>query len=162
MYTALIILSTKIASTPTFLLLESLITYLLYKKGLRKLSILLITTTVLMSLSIVGLKLFFAVPRPADALLTLSDYAFPSGHSAGVVFLALTTWWYISDIKQSTNRSLWAAGLITLVLLVSYSRLFFGVHTPSQLLAGYVIGGLFAALFLYVAQKLESKQPYMD
>ena len=82
-----------------------------------------------------GLKQIFAAPRP-DLLLHLDivhTYSFPSGHSAGnmiffgaVAMLAGRRWGYVA-----------AAAVIA---LIGVSRVWLGVHWPSDVTAGWIEG----------------------
>jgi undecaprenyl-diphosphatase len=89
------------------------------------------------------LKQFFDRPRPQ--LITWGTHAlttsFPSGHamSAAVVY---TTIAYLAARLQKRHRSRVATMTIAalLVVLVCVSRVYLGVHYPSDVLAGTVVG----------------------
>lgn len=114
-------------------------------------SVALFCTTV----TIIIIKLVFAVPRPADALLDLSTYAFPSGHAASAMFLAvMLSWLYIK--KHSENRvrtAILVALFIVIALFVGYSRVLIAVHTPVQVIAGFVVGAIIPLLCIYFFSK---------
>ena len=89
------------------------------------------------------LKLGFGRPRP-DVIpwaTTATFYSFPSGHamSATVVYSTVA---YLAGRLQRTHRArLAVAGLATLVVaIICLSRLYLGVHYPSDVLAGIIIG----------------------
>ncbi len=94
-------------------------------------------------------KLIFARARP-DLWLSLSpknDYSFPSGHamlSSAFVLTALVLLW-----KSQTNiyvkRILTVLGAL-FVLAVGLSRLYLGVHYPSDILAGWMVSLAWLAL----------------
>lgn len=83
--------------------------------------------------------------NPLSSLLHLvNDYrggrfGFPSCHAANTFALAL----FLSLLFK--NR-LFTIAIISWSLLVSYSRLYLGVHYPSDILGGLLIGALFAIL----------------
>ncbi len=83
--------------------------------------------------------------NPLSSLLHLvNDYrggrfGFPSCHAANTFALAL----FLSLLFK--NR-LFTIAIISWSLLVSYSRLYLGVHYPSDILGGILIGSLFAIL----------------
>ncbi len=86
-------------------------------------------------------KLIFARTRP-DLWLSLAprnDYSFPSGHamlsSAFVLTVLVMLWKSQTDIH--IKRALSALGVL-FVLAVGLSRLYLGVHFPSDILAGWM------------------------
>jgi len=62
-------------------------------------------------------------------------FGFPSSHAANSMALAL---FVILFLAQKRKWIIFTA--ILWVLLVSYSRIYLGVHYPSDLLGGYVVG----------------------
>jgi hypothetical protein len=92
------------------------------------------------------LKLAFHLPRPfwvderVRALSVETTYGLPSGHAqtATAVWGGLAT-----QIKQ---RWVWAV-IVVLVILISFSRLYLGVHFLGDVVAGWVIGGLLVWVF---------------
>jgi undecaprenyl-diphosphatase len=89
-------------------------------------------------LLIVGLKVLFHRPRPAEIFAHLG-YSFPSGHSffAATLYGMLAYLWS-RDAPFRQQRRYWAAATLV-ILLVGFSRVFLGVHFPSDVLAGFAI-----------------------
>ena len=86
------------------------------------------------------LKDLFRQPRPFEidpsvGLSTAEGYGLPSGHSqsAVVVWGVIAIW--------ARKRRVWAAS-IALVLLIGFSRIYLGVHFPTDVLAGWAIGAI--------------------
>jgi membrane-associated phospholipid phosphatase len=105
------------------------------------------------------LKEIIARPRPGAPLYAFieSSYSFPSGHatlSAALYFFVL---WLLFAIIPAAWRYVAAFTVTIIVLVVGFSRLYLGVHYLSDVLAGYVLGGLFVLLGIKVAKKLERK-----
>lgn len=94
-------------------------------------------TLVLMS----GLKLLFARQRPElwELLTHESTYSFPSGHAAMSSVLAIC-------VVMLAWRSRWrwlVAGIAVLyVLAIGFSRMYLGVHYPTDILAGWTVAVL--------------------
>lgn len=92
-------------------------------------------------------KEFAGQPRPfqydpvVQKLWNAGGGGFPSGHTQSAVVI----WGYLAS--QSRRAWLWvAAGL--LVVLIPLSRVYLGVHFPTDLLGGYVIGVGLLLLYL--------------
>ena len=97
-----------------------------------------------------ALKLMFKIPRPwikdpsftfvGDANVEATGYSFPSGHTQN------TTGTFGAIALTSKKR--WAKILcIALVVLVAFSRMYLGVHTPLDVGVSLLIAG--ALLFLF-------------
>ena len=76
-----------------------------------------------------------------DPFETLAGPGFPSGHAATILLLA----WMICYLLLPRVRSpLWRAVIvlvnIVLVIAIGWSRLFLGLHYPSDVAAGYLVG----------------------
>jgi membrane-associated phospholipid phosphatase len=85
------------------------------------------------------LKSFFAIPRPfffdSDlAVITVSSFSFPSGAAQ------TSTWLSFLFICHFNNKITWVLGILFAVML-SFSRVYLGVHFPLDLLAGWLVGG---------------------
>ena len=108
-----------------------------------------------------ALKAFFASPRPFHldpslGVIVVKGFGFPSGAAQTVVLL--------SAILLSTWRQSWTLGVAALyVILVSFSRIYLGVHFPTDILAGWMVGWvlwrLYASLRPPLEQKLETLRP---
>ncbi len=69
--------------------------------------------------------------------------SFPSNHASNMMALAGVGWWF------TRNRARWLWFLLPLV--IGYSRIYIGVHYPSDVLGGWILGGCVAALCILVA-----------
>lgn len=82
------------------------------------------------------------IPRPEDALVFESGYRFPSGHTAGAFYLSsilfVTLW---KSFKKKSSHVLFALVLCIYPLVIGLSRIYLGVHTPLD-----VVAGIFTAL----------------
>lgn len=88
------------------------------------------------------LKLVFAQPRPFDMDPSLglsheTSYGLPSGHAQGT-----STFWGLLAPKFRRPWGLLLA--IAVPLLVSFTRLYLGVHFPTDIFAGLALGWGFA------------------
>jgi membrane-associated phospholipid phosphatase len=94
-----------------------------------------------------ALKIAFHTPRPSWTggppcpLVAESTFAFPSAHAQ----LAAGFWGYLA---ASVRRFWLSVSCALLILLIGASRVYLGVHTPLDVVAGWIIGLLILALFL--------------
>lgn len=76
-----------------------------------------------------------------------SDYSFPSGHTGSSFASAIVLW-------KELPRKYGVMALIVAVL-IAYSRLYVGVHYPSDVLAGVVIGTVLALVSVWLVKKIQ-------
>ena len=93
------------------------------------------------------LKLAFALPRPywVDARVTAfaaePNYGLPSGHAMN----AVAVWgWLAAQLKRPWA---WAAAVV-IVALISLSRVYLGVHFPTDIFSGWLFGVIVLGAFL--------------
>jgi len=87
-----------------------------------------------------GLKSYFAIPRPDLVVNGPVSYAFPSGHTSGiVVFLGLFSAFIAQELPQQKRWMTYSLFSIPM-LLTGLSRLYLGVHWLSDVLGGILLG----------------------
>lgn len=116
-----------------------------------KLQILLVAgvSTIIARFGITELiRFFYHRPRPfadltVNQLLTSNEWSFPSGHAA--FFFALSTAVYLYNKK-------WGISFFIATILMTVSRVIAGIHYPSDVLVGAVIGATIAYLVYYLVR----------
>ncbi|MDO8552110.1 MAG: phosphatase PAP2 family protein [bacterium] len=110
-------------------------------------------------IAVYALKELIARPRPPGYLNMLSDngYSFPSGHATFSFALYTFLLWIIWDSIPPAWKKPTIGVVAVLIIAIGYSRLYLGVHYPSDVLAGYVLGGIFVLLGIKVARILGQK-----
>jgi undecaprenyl-diphosphatase len=104
------------------------------------------------------LKNLFGRPRPPlDFHLTqVSHMSFPSGHAMLSAIIYLTLAAFLARLVQPRALKLYFVGLAVLLsLLVGVSRVYLGVHYPSDVLAGWTAGLAWALVCWTVASALQ-------
>lgn len=90
-----------------------------------------------------GLKLFFrrARPEPFFGIPQPNTYSFPSGHSmASFCFYGAVAMIAIAQVRSGARRWAIGVGVAALALMVGFSRIYLGVHYPTDVIGGYLAG----------------------
>lgn len=89
-----------------------------------------------------GLKLLIKRPRPEiSPLVKEQTYSFPSSHAMNSFVFYAAIAYFIFHFTKNKKISLAVSSLsILLILLIGLSRIYLGVHYPSDVLAGFVAG----------------------
>ena len=103
------------------------------------------------------LKASYARPRPdiVSHLVEVSTASFPSGHAmnSAVIYLTLGALGSRAARGPAARRYLMGVAVL-LTLLIGFSRVFLGVHWPTDVIAGWVAGAAWASLCWAVAEQL--------
>ena len=107
-------------------------------------AVLLSITMVGMAVLDITLKLAFHRPRPVAYFgPTPTTYSFPSGHAMGSVcfYGVLAATLAARASGRRTKWCIWTAAVL-LIGMIGYSRIYLGVHYPSDVIAGYCAGAV--------------------
>lgn len=101
-----------------------------------------------------ALKLFIARERPIlDPVIVEAFYSYPSGHSMNsfifYAVIAFLVYRFTKNKKLAIALSLFFSSLI---LLIGISRIYLGVHYPTDVIAGF-IGGFFWVVTVILLEK---------
>lgn len=118
-------------------------------------------TTTLASLANSTIKLAIARERPEllEPLVLERGFSFPSGHSAlGMVAYGILAVVVARSRLPRRVRAGLIAALILLVILIGISRVWLGVHYPTDVLAGWITGGVVVLLYRLMTRTI-SREP---
>lgn len=103
------------------------------------------------------LKNLVARVRPYDVNTAIAilikkplDFSFPSGHTAAS-FAAMTAL-FLAKMKK-----VWIAALV-LAVLIAFSRLYFYVHYPTDVLGGAIVGILSGIIGYAIVEKMDKRR----
>jgi undecaprenyl-diphosphatase len=104
------------------------------------------------------LKLGFNRPRPAIFLPEVHTVSssFPSGHAMSAAIVYST----VAYLAARLHKRLWARILVmgsafVIIVLISLSRLYLGVHYPSDVIAGVAIGLAWAGFCMSILEAIQ-------
>jgi len=142
---------TSLGDKEFFLLLMPLVYWCINRRAGARLFILLLFSACLNEVT----KLLADQPRPFNydprviKMVHEDSGGFPSGHTQS----AVVVWGYLAC--RFKKKALWLlAGF--LILVIPLSRIYLGVHFPTDLMGGYAIGALLLLLFLRLDSPIES------
>jgi membrane-associated phospholipid phosphatase len=94
----------------------------------------------------------FFVPRP-------STYSFPSGHALiSLCFYGLLAGTLTHDMRSKWRRVLVWSAAVLLTTLIGLSRVYLGVHWPSDVIAGYAAALIWMGAVRVMALRLEGRR----
>jgi undecaprenyl-diphosphatase len=106
------------------------------------------------------LKAIYARPRPelVTHLVEVHSASFPSGHAMNSAITYLTIGVLLARAEQDRRVRIYLLSVaIGLTLAIGVSRVYLGVHWPSDVIAGWCVGGAWAVLCSVVARRLQRR-----
>ncbi len=101
------------------------------------------------------LKILVDRPRPTEDLVMIwrdpAGMGFPSGHAATAMILFGLVY-YLAPIMVPWKRAilLLRFSSLMLILLIGISRVYLGAHWPSDVLGGFLVGGIMLTLLIHL------------
>ncbi|MDR2923878.1 MAG: phosphatase PAP2 family protein [Treponema sp.] len=126
------------------------------KKGLRLAVVLLISVWINFAL-----KFFLDQPRPffegydpSVGMVAETMGGFPSGHAQNslVAWILIASWRIIPRLSRAVHFCIAAF----LCLLIGFSRIYLGVHFPTDVLGGWLLGGIILAVYFAAGKQIEA------
>ncbi len=86
-------------------------------------------------------KVFYQRPRPTDAIVAVHGFSFPSAHAfTGATLCGLAAWAVWPHLRTAGARAAVAALAVAMAVTIGASRVYLGVHYPTDVLAGWALG----------------------
>lgn len=144
---------TALGGGPVLTIVVTLVSTFLILKRQWRAAALVVVAIVSGSLAIATLKWLFARARPdiVDHLVTVTSRSFPSGHAgnSAIVYLTLASLLF-PIIRETRLRVFVLVAALLLVATIGVSRVYLGVHWPSDVLAGWLFGTLWALAWWWI------------
>lgn len=141
------------------LVLLGVVGFLAFERKWRSMCLVLLATVSGLGVSSI-LKHAFARPRPTIVPYLSGAYtsSFPSGHSMMSAIVYLTLGALLARTVADRPTRLFAMAIALLIsILVGLSRIYMGVHYPTDVLAGWVAGGVWAIFCWIIAALLQQR-----
>lgn len=152
---------TFIGSAPFVIVLSLFLLFFLYKVLHHRLELILFVAAITGSAILNGiLKNFFQRVRPDfHRLIEIEGYSFPSGHAMN----AFTVYGIISfllwrHITGSLGRWILISVSVIMILAIGISRIYLGVHYPSDIMGGYFASGFWLTTVILSFQYYQEKR----
>lgn len=142
---------TLLGSWQIIVLISAMILVKTRKKGLTIASVTAIST---MIYKIV--KELFGRERPDISLHLINQggLSFPSGHAMnGIVFYGLIIYILYKNEKEDKKVIFLSSIIILIIFLIGFSRIYLGVHYPTDVLAGWCLGFAYLNAAIYIIEK---------
>lgn len=121
-----------------------------YHKGMNSLY-LVVTFVVAYGLNTV-LKSVLHRERPSvDHLVSVDGYSMPSGNAMiSIALYGFVMYLLCTYVQRAWLRGIGSVVLIFVILGIGFSRIYYGVHYPTDMVSGYLAGGAIIAICIYL------------
>ena len=151
---------TSLGSTVIITLITATVAGFLAMSGTRHAAVLMVVSVSSGGLLMSWLKLVFARTRPdlvAHSARVFTE-SFPSGHATLSAITYLTLGALLARVQTKPALKAFSLGVaITLTVLIGVSRVYLGVHWPTDVLAGWCLGAAWAISCWLVAAWLQRR-----
>jgi undecaprenyl-diphosphatase len=106
------------------------------------------------------LKMTFHRARPTiNRIIDASGYSFPSGHSmAAFTLYGILSFLLWKHISSYSGRSLLIIISVLMIAMIGISRIYLGVHYPSDVLGGFLASGIWLIFSIWTFQNYQERK----
>ena len=107
------------------------------------------------------IKLIFKRPRPEESLHLIEEggYSFTSGHSiTSMVVFGLLIYLVRKYVRNRKAANILTAALAVPWIFIGLSRIYMGVHFPSDVLAGWALGAAVLGGIIVIVEKCDARR----
>lgn len=112
------------------------------------------------SLTNKGIKAIVLRPRPDEAMFLIEQggWSFPSGHAiTSMFFFGMLIWLIRRNVTNPRHANVLTVIFAVPMILIGISRVYLGVHYPTDVLAGWCLGILVVAIMAAIIEKTMSR-----
>ena len=113
------------------------------------------------SLANKGIKAIVLRPRPDQAMFLIEQdgWSFPSGHAiTSMFFFGMAIWLIRRNVTNCRTANILTVLLAIPMVLIGVSRVYLGVHYPTDVLAGWCLGIVVIVVMSAIIIKLENRR----
>jgi membrane-associated phospholipid phosphatase len=155
--TKFFLIITNVFEIIPLVLIVLLISILIYRWYGFKNWILFVGTFGVGEVLVLFLKTIFNIDRPLYGFVVETSKSFPSGHATAVTVVFVMLTYILARNFSRFYKILFYIVAVTIVTLVSFSRLYLGVHWFSDVFGGIVLG----LIVSYLSVKYFNKYSYL-
>jgi len=126
------------------------------KKGLRLAVVLLISAWINLALKYLldQPRPFFEAYDPSVGRTAVIMGGFPSAHAQNslVIWIIIASWKIVPRLSRAAHFGIAAL----LCLLIGFSRIYLGAHFPTDVLGGWLLGGIILAVYFLAGSRIEA------
>ena len=126
------------------------VAFLIYLVRSWRYSVLFISTLSVGWFFVYLLKYFFDVSRPLGGVVEAFGQSFPSGHTTTATIFFVMLVYIFDNYLKTFQRTVFNTLCITSVFLVSFSRVYLGVHWVSDVVGGLILGAVVCYVFIVI------------
>ncbi|MCC7573240.1 MAG: phosphatase PAP2 family protein [Candidatus Methanofastidiosum sp.] len=123
------------------IVISILLSVFLLKRYCNKFALFFAVTVLSDALVVLVLKELVKRPRPLEGIISKTDFAFPSGHTANaVVFFGFLTYLVMHKIESKIIKGITITLSSFMILLIGFSRIYLNVHWLTDVIGGFALG----------------------
>ncbi|HHY73310.1 MAG TPA: phosphatase PAP2 family protein [Bacillus bacterium] len=152
---------TTIGSSIYIAVILLLISFFLYKICKHRSELILLVSVMIgANFLFASLKLLFHRERPdLHRLIEIGGYSFPSGHATNAFALyGILTYLLWRHIPSRFGRTILIIFSSVMIIMIGVSRIYLGVHYPSDVIAGYFISGFWLTVAISFFRRYKRKK----
>ncbi|HNR44355.1 MAG TPA: phosphatase PAP2 family protein [Methanofastidiosum sp.] len=140
-FTSLSILIDVIFDLISMIVISILLSVFLLKRYCKKFALFFSMTITLDALVIIALKDINMRARPLNGIISKTDFAYPSGHTAdAVVFFGFLTYLVMRKSESHIINGITISISSFMIILIGFSRLYLNVHWLTDVIGGFALG----------------------